>query len=88
MAASVGMRGSSQPDTTPSSTRRRRYRLDMMVRVRFSRANSICRGGRSNPASRTTQSYSGRWISYSSEHREWVTPSSASCSGCWKSYIG
>ena len=25
-----------------------------------------------------TQSYSGRWSSYSSEHSEWVMPSSAS----------
>ena len=36
----------------------------------------------------TTQSYSGRCASYSSEQRECVMPSSASCIGWAKSYIG
>jgi len=56
MAASVGIRGSSQPETRFSSTSRRRWRLDMTVRVRLSRANSICLGGFLNPACCTTQS--------------------------------
>ena len=61
----------------------------MTVRSMFSRANSICLGGCSVMfAFATNQSYSGRWISYSSEQSECVMPSMASCSGCWKSYIG
>ena len=45
--AMVGMRGSSQPRTRPSSTRRSRKRLESTVQVRLSRANSYwCgRGG-------------------------------------------
>ena len=40
----VGMRGSSQPSTTPSLTSARSLRLLSTVWLRLSRANSICRG--------------------------------------------
>ena len=42
--ASVGMRGSSQPRTWPSSTSWIRRRLDSTVCERLSRANSYWRG--------------------------------------------
>ena len=84
----VGMRGSSQPATYFSSTRRRRYRLLMTVLVMLSRANSICLGLCSNSHCSMTQLYSGLWASYSREQRECVTPSMASCMGWAKSYMG
>ena len=40
----VGMRGSSQPRTRPSVTRRSRKRFESTVYVSLSRANSYCRG--------------------------------------------
>ena len=57
---SVGMRGSSQPWTSFSSTSFFRYRLLITVFVMFSRANSICRGLGENPSVLPTQSYKGR----------------------------
>ena len=42
----VGMRGSSHPSTTPSSTKRNNLRLDMMVWFKFNRANSRCFDGK------------------------------------------
>ena len=44
----VGMRGSSQPRTCASSTRRKRKRFDRTVWVRLSRANSYWRGREGN----------------------------------------
>ena len=87
--AIVGMRGSSQPSTTPSSTMALRYLLDITVLVKFSLANSICCGGADHqPTSFKTQSYKGLWSSNSSVQMECVIPSMASSIGWAKSYIG
>ena len=64
----VGIRGSSQPSTCPSSTRRSSLRLDMMVWSRLSRANSICRLGKM-PSCSMNHAYNGRCTSNSNVHR-------------------
>ena len=54
--ASVGMRGSSQPSTTPRSTISRSLRLLSTMYVSASFANSICWGGDSIPSASRNQS--------------------------------
>ena len=86
--ARVGMRGSSQPHTCPSSTSWISLRLDMTTWVIASRANSYWRGTGGSKMASTNQSYSSRLFSNSSVQNEWVTPSCASDRPWAKSYIG
>ena len=58
--ARVGMRGSSQPFTTPSATSLSSLRLLIMVYASTSRANSYCRGGVEVGARPATRSARGR----------------------------
>jgi hypothetical protein len=74
----VGIRGSSQPRTWPSFTRRSSTRLDSTVWVSLSRANSYWWGTDGTGRCPISQSYSGRWTSNSRVQIEWVTPSIAS----------
>ena len=59
-AASVGMRGSSQPATNCSSTKFFNLRLLVRVWVKLSRENSICCGRGAGVNCAKNQSYSGR----------------------------
>ena len=74
----VGIRGSSQPRTKPSFTRRSSTRLESTVCVRLSRANSYWCGTAGTGRFSMSQSYSGRCASNSSVQMECVTPSIAS----------
>ena len=84
----VGMRGSSQPLTWPSSTSSISLRLLSTVYSRFRRANSYWRGREGVSRLSINQSYNGRWSSNSRLHSEWVTCSSASDRHWVKSYMG